>query len=287
MEPLLVFEREHNREEVPPGFNAATIRLDASLASPLKWDLEELDMGLKVLFDIDFGPLAKPLSHAGQFQALRLALDHFRDEVWPRFRDVCIGAILHKTTLTFPQCQEESLFFRRDAYVDYFELLASALPDPCEPYLLFDCEEVADPFLFSLLTLQDRFLRFNVGFRKSPLITSSLTWKEGKGLGGYIGRVLPSTMPTLPSIGILLPPYREALPDKLPHLEEIMNELKKKNLEFKTISEEFLTMEWEGLDTIITTRKTVPLPVQRALDGFAAASGTVISGMSLIDGKTE
>src|SRR5262245_29754909 len=103
---LITFERLHNQEMIPERFSSATVLLDASPTSLLKWDeaiesAEELIRnGLRVLFDFNL-EFHKPFSHSGQFQTYSFALTHFRETVWPKFKNNCSGVILCRSSLAF------------------------------------------------------------------------------------------------------------------------------------------------------------------------------------------
>lgn len=297
-EPLIAFERLHNKEEVPEGFSAATVLLDAHPSSSLKWDkaLESaedlIQRGIHVLFDFDV-KLAKPFSHSGQFQTYALALTHFRETVWPKFKKQSAGVILCRSSLAFDKyflwgqqemntLAERALpsdlqpLFYRDIMVEYFTLLASNLPDDCPVVLLFDCQEIKEPWLFSLLTSQDSFARFRLGLASAPFATNAICWKDSSATGDYIGRAHNPTEPTATTVGVLLPISGQLEKVQPSRIKKTIDSLLAQHIPFKIISEEFLTMEWEGLDTIILCHDKPSLPLQRALDGFIAASGNVI-----------
>jgi hypothetical protein len=302
-EELIVFERIHNQEEVPEGFSAATVLLDASPTSSLKWDEalqssdEIIQKGHRVVFDFDVRP-SKPFSHSGQFQAYGFALTHFRETVWPKYKEHCAGLILHRSSLAFDKdflwsrqekeemtqmTPDELLFCCRDRLVEYFSLLASHLPDDCPAILLFDCQGVQDPALFALLTVQDRFPRFRLGVQHAPFPIHAASWGDSSSGKDYIGRTYAPTERPPATVGLLLPPFEEVEKVNKARLKNIIDNLLKEQISFKIISQDFLTMEWEGLDAIILSHSDLSTPLQRALDGFRAANGVVISEKMCID----
>lgn len=297
-EELIAFERLHNQEAVPEGFSAATVLLDVSPTSELQWNeainsgKELIAKGYQVLFDFDLR-LSKPFSHTGQFQAYSFAFTHFRETIWPEFKEHSAGIILSRSSLALDKhflwggkeqetrveqkISETALpFFCRDMFVEYFSLLVLQLPDDCPVTLLFDCKEIEDPALFALLTAQDRFPRFRLGVQNAPFAIHALSWQDNSSSKEYIGRHYhPAEKPSA-IVGVLLPTHEQLEEANRHRLQKNIDHLLKNNIPFKTISQDFLTMEWEGLDTIILSHNNPSVPLQRALDGFSAAGGNVI-----------
>lgn len=90
--------------------NAVVIRLDGQTKSELNWN-EELaladkliEKGYKVLWSIDLGlfnRLPFSLLNKSQLMTLSIAIEHFLDNVWPKYDDQTIGIILYQGTLDF------------------------------------------------------------------------------------------------------------------------------------------------------------------------------------------
>jgi hypothetical protein len=268
---LIVFERVSNQEAVAAPYTAATVLLDARSSSSLNWDeaiasAEQLiEQDVRLVFDFDLG-LSKPLAHVGQFQAACFALTHFRETVWQRFKAHTAAAILARSHLNLID----------ETATEFFTLLASHLPDDCPLLLLFDCHEVKDACHFALFTTQDRYPRFRLALKEVPFATDAITWADAPCRGDYVGRQFVRGEYTPATVGILLPTIDQYEKINRAHLKKTIDILLETKTPFKIIPEEFLTMEWEGLETIVLTHNSPSLPVRRALDGFIAASGKVV-----------
>jgi hypothetical protein len=126
-------------------------------------------------------------------------------------------------------------------------------------------------------------LRFRLGVQHAPFAIHALSWKDGSSAQDYIGRTYIPTERAPAVVGILLPAFGQPEKANKARLQKTFNYLLKKQIPFKIISQEFLTMEWGGLDTIILSHNSPSVPLQRALAGFTAASGNVISDDSSLE----
>jgi hypothetical protein len=93
------------REDIPPGFDAVTIRLDGRVKADLDWKGAQkeaqraIEHGYTLLWDIQLGlfeGLKQPLVNQSQFLSLALSLEHFRDSLWKEFQAHTIGASLYR-----------------------------------------------------------------------------------------------------------------------------------------------------------------------------------------------
>nr|MBA3816787.1 hypothetical protein [Parachlamydiaceae bacterium] len=110
--PAIIFDALKLDEEVPFGFNAVRIPLDATLKSDLNWKLERtaaekyIHQGFRIFWDIQLGigrpnGLAFPLTNHSQFLSLSIALEHFRDTIWKDFREKTVGLCLYRGSADF------------------------------------------------------------------------------------------------------------------------------------------------------------------------------------------
>lgn len=179
--PFQVFQAESLAEEIPEGFNAVEIELDASLLSKLEWTSQKsaaasrISKGFKIFWKLNLGlfdGLHYPVGNSMQFQSLCLALEHFRDSIWPMFKDNSLGASLYSGSLDFTQnfqwdseqeqnweewlkektCVEKPSKYGRLARLycgwvtaEYMNLLATRVPDGCRLFALLDANAIADP----------------------------------------------------------------------------------------------------------------------------------------------
>lgn len=272
---LKIFERINPQEPIPNGFTAATVVVDARPASSLSWKseinaAEELVKGgYKVCFELDFGlfgPDFKGIANQGQFQTIVLALDEFRNRLLTPFQQHVEAVILYRSRTPFSSLEE------RDIQMDYLDLLRQELPDELITLLLFDCTTLQDPYTFARLFSPDRFNIFTLALTNAPLLLSCACWNSGNALLGYVGRDLASYTPHTCSKAILMPRFTSDALSTRPLLETLAT----KNEPFKIISEDFLALEWDGLDELYIQKSSLAATSLRMVDGFIAAGGVVI-----------
>lgn len=107
---LLIYDAASATEQVPAGFNAVTIKLDASLKSDLSWKSipeeaeKRISQGLRIFWELDLGILGglrKPLHHRSQFLSFSLAVEQFKEKIWNRFESSTAGISLYRGTADF------------------------------------------------------------------------------------------------------------------------------------------------------------------------------------------
>ena len=307
---LIAYESNTDDEKIPTGFTCVTCSLDGSLRSNLHWDkaLQRarglIESGYKVLFDLDLGlfkKLSLPLKSAVQFQALALAVDHFQKEVVEKFHEHMTGVIVLRSNLLFQrelqwdegleesyqlwlkekhrEASEASLsLFCRNVVVEYLELLIDHLSPNIVPFVLVDASCVSSPLLFAQLTASDCYKRLQLAISE-PLFQQGYTsWQKGSEFLGYIGKNLPTNIcePVEPTTGIVLPAYDVVEPSAYNGLEDRFLELLEKREPFKVISEEYVTTEWSGLDSLHVCLSGISKNGRRKLAGFEAAGGHII-----------
>ncbi len=257
---LAIFDRQTNNEPIPEGYTAATLRLDARPQSSLNW-LEEykeakalVAAGYKISFELDLGLDFRP----NLYQTHALALDEFCKRFLQPFHNECASIILLRKEGIFSSVEE----------IAYLELLRQELPDDIVTLLLFDCKTLQDPYSFSCTFNQDRLCQFTLALANAPLLVPSLCWKEGNGLYGYIGRNIGAYAPQEVSCGLIVPRSTTNSESLKPYLSTIQEP-------FKLISEDFLPLEWEGLDELYVKEDLLAATSLRTIAGFEATGGIV------------
>ncbi len=272
---LAIFDRKTAYEALPKGYTAATVYVDALPSSSLVWKeaIEQAEAlindGYKICFEIDlglFGPNFKGIANQGQFQTLVLALDEFRGRLLARFEKHIEAVILYRSNATFTSIEE------RDIKMDYLDLLRQELPDDLVCLLLFNCEDMQDPYTFSRIFSPDRFCLFALALQSAPLLFSYCCWNKGTSMQGYIGRDSSFHKPQSCSKALMMPRFCNDAEQTKPLLEALIA----RNEHFKIISEDLLALEWEGLDILYMPKSGIALTSLRMADGFTAAGGTVV-----------
>jgi hypothetical protein len=311
-----VYESPVLFDKVPEGFTAVTIPLHARMSATLDWSaaLDKArtwqKKGLKLLFDLDLGlfhHLDHPLDSKTQFSSLRLAVQELQKHISAEFKEATLGVIVARSTLLPPpelalsqtgtlqfeewlqehKCissTETKALFWHAVIADYLELLTEDLEESVAPLLLVDCQGAASfPLLFARVTHKNPSDRVKIALKNPLFMQNTPIWQTGKDSSGYIGCDLTSYNQNLqsektPQIGVVFPQVIDPEEDKEAFLglEDTLISLLKKDEPFKILSEEFLTSEWEGLDTLIVTPLVQKRSV-RKLKGFEAAGGHIIS----------
>lgn len=270
-----IFDRITNQEPIPAGFTAATVVVDAKPASTLCWQDEVIaaksliENGYRVCFELDlglFGPEFKGIASQGQFQTIVLALDEFRNRLLTPFQEHVEAVILYRSRTPFSSLEE------RDIQMDYLDLLRQELPDDLITLLLFSCDTLQDPYSFARLFSPDRFNMFTLALANAPLLLSCCCWNTGKALLGYVGRDISNNTPQKCSKALLMPRFTSDAQS----LQPLLNELVSKKECFKLISEDYLALEWDGLDELYIQKSSLGATSLRMVDGFVAAGGVVI-----------
>lgn len=286
------------------GLDAVTLYLNGRVESDLDWRKshqeaqQAVEKGFRLMWEMDLGlfhALKQPLIHQGQFLSFALALEHFRDFIWPEFGSNTIGLSLFRGNADFSYAfpwdlqQEENLaewlrehqfselaslslaclqqhpvgkrllpLFCRDVAMEYLSLLAARLPDAIPLYLSLDVTSYAnDPLGQVQLLHPERFDRFHLILK---------------------GATLPlQLMGDEPSMGIYLPSLNCCQDFHYQGFEEVIAILREKRLPFKLIAENQLTLQWAGLDFLFYFSSGLSVQGKRKMQGFCAAGGTPIA----------
>lgn len=290
-------------EEVPAGFNTARIALDGRMRTHLDWRnaIEQAETyrqrGLKLLWDLDLGLFTRlplPFANETQFRALALAVDHFLNDLWPKFMDDTLALNIYRGSADFsqgfPWCHERQEAFQdwlgnsrsdtllarrlfcRETCVQYLEFLIGGFPATLQPMLMLDAHFLGSAAEAAQLLAREKLSRFVTAVRGGLLPIRELSWEGSLTEFGFVGRKKSSFQPIEVRLGICVnPDYVE------PGIAQALEEAVKKKIPFRILSETYLTSEWEGLDEIVVG--SVSAEGQRKLQGFIAAGGVVLQSI--------
>lgn len=169
-------------------------------------------------------------------------------------------------------------FFCLSTALDYFEILSAQFPSDLLPYVLFDLHSIDSRLQAFQLLEKEAFDFMQVGLKNAPFaMPHAVGWQTKSFLNGYIGKesLDYTPLPYEPTLGVLVPSKPLLDPKKLKE-----GELQLKDYEaqepIRFVSERLLTMDWQGLDTLLVF-EILP-ETKRKLEGFIAAGGQVVYG---------
>lgn len=257
--------------------NSVTILLSASLKDDLNWNAQKLEakkaieQGFSVFWELDFGLCNHAFCpyESAHFLSYTLALDQFIKECWKEFEPYTIGISLYRGKIYPPIKHSEKLlhffeeflqdfkgdFIREDLFAlfcvnlfsEYLHRLASFLPENLSPYCLLDLSDIASQAKVAQYLCKRRFEHFQL---KEPF---------------------SKTMPT--SLGICLPVDEKLDVHALKLLDLTIENLLKKKINFRTMSEESINEQWDGIEELIVFPHLLTSQGKRMLLGFEAAGG--------------
>lgn len=251
------------------------ITIDASITSSLDWQSsikiahEAQNQAHSIIWDFDCGlfeKLVEPLDDEAQFLTLELACQLFKEKIYPYFSNQ-VGIILFRGDLSqncrfftdndfdlwLEEKQWQSLkndlfikkLFYRDQYLHFIKLLSAGLPDELNIYI-----EHTTHFANAA---ENAYFFSQAAFEHIQLINHPIEIAH-------------------PKMGIAVP----EMPQLLDQLNQVMDYFKNNEIAFKTIPEQLLTQEWDGLDTLVVFSSSISAQTKRKLMGFCAAGGTLI-----------
>lgn len=281
--------------------NAVVISLFSAVDSDLYWEeaLEQAsqleDQKIIWKFDFDLQKQTLVLTDQRSFQSFKLALSHFKKEIYPRFQDQSLGAILYEGIFDFASyfpwtdVLERNFFdqfedsaetdmdwfkkcFWTRSFVDYFRMLSYELPDSMAAILCFDCPENN---LFSEsyhLFSKEYFEHFLLAVRGGAVPFEALCWEKGEShLGFYDAKYFESGQAM---VGIVFPEQPNS--SELKVLNRLILKLINEKGSFRILEERFITEKWDGLNVIFSFKEMSSFMITRALQGFQAAGGMSI-----------
>lgn len=258
------------------------ISLPCRPSDSLDWEIPEVSGQIIWRFELGLEDLYFPLEDEMRFESLRLALEKFSREIWPKFQDRTQGVILYQGTADFslkflwterqetnwslwlqerPNGSEKHLkrLFCADAFVHYFQMLSYRLPDELPAYLFLDGSGIGTLAERHHLVSKGRFEHFQLAVKGIPNFRG-LDW-SGEKLGDEA------------LVGVCFPEEEICDQKTLEKIDELM---KKISGEFRVIHEPFLTEEWDGVDVLHVLKEAIGSRGERKLMGFKAAGGKVI-----------
>lgn len=264
------------------------IVLDGKIHSSLDWS-KEIDLAHKAISEgtplfwyLDLGlfkELKAPLSDKLQFSSLSLAIDQFYDKIWTQFGDKSCAVSIYQGSGRFDQLFEwdQSLLFEYEGWkselnemeftesegkqifaahraFDFFELLSNSVPEDPLFSVEIDGSEITSLFL--------------LGQTLSSEISQNIKVILVNGMAD-----LQQDSP----IGIVLPEISHVTKKGQNLWEKVSQEMVKRKIAFRILSETFIINKWEGLDFLLVDPQTLSPSGPRKLQGFSAAGGEVIT----------
>lgn len=311
-----IFESHHSEEPVPVEFNAVCMTLDGRMVSEMDWKeqrkaaLRAVEQNLKLFWILDLGifsDLGWPIADETQFQALALALKHFRDTLWEEFKADTIGLCLYRGEGDFskgypwdPQQEEnyhkwlqkhqvpEQAYFKRlfcyDVAGEYLELLARGMPDTMQIFAMLDIGSIENPMEIAQLISKERFEKIHLaikGIESYPL--PGFAWQNGRATAGFIGRRVLHVVEEKVNLAVCLPETEIALVAYQVEMEAAFARLHENGIPYKIIPEANLITEWDGLDYLIFSPSGLSAQGKRKLQGFCAAGGIAVSTGQMLE----
>ncbi len=259
--------------------NIIKIQLPCRPSDDLNWakQIDEaacaIESGSKILWEFDLGLNIPyfPLEDELRFQTNGRALTAFQAQLWNRFQESTVGAVLYRGSADLNQFfywserqsdnwikwkedrpETDELHLRRlfclEAFVHYFQMLAHQLPDELPLILHLNATGLGTQAEIYHLMLPERFEHFIL---------------EIKGLSEV----------EKARLGVCFPHDLRCSSLALSRLNALFQGLK---MPFKPISESLMIELWEGLDFLYVLSDAVSTQGRRKLMGFSAAGGTVV-----------
>lgn len=304
-ERLMLFDGGYEHQAVD-GFAARRIPLPATLYDRLDWQasykIAELAMsrGERVVWDLDLGlfnRLPLSLNDEGQFRACALAVEHLLKEIKAHFLEATLGVCLYRGNgdmrRGFPwevgggteegidgNGEYKHLITCRDRCWDFLRQLVVNWPDSLPLFATLDMRRLS---LFTQLMLlhRDQLAHFCPIVRGVSALWRfpHLGWEEASESGALSRQQIAPYRDEEPLQQGLLVPSEPIDPKLYAAWEAALLNIEQQSIPTRILTESSLTAEWDGLDRIFVPPE-VSLPTKRALQGFIAAGGEVVSLMT-------
>lgn len=222
----------------------------------LVWEIEESAEPIFWEFDLGWELDPFPFLDSLHFAALQLGLSQFATQVWPKYREKSVGALLYRGDIP-PCCSVDE----REQLALYLQMLSHALPDDLPLFLHFRGGQGGSWTRTHQFLSGEAFPYFSLLVENVPHWRGAL-WKGD----GWI-------QPFLPERALCLPTDPYCKEDVVATLDRWMG---KAPWPFRVIPEMFLTEEWEGVDTLYYLPSAVSEQGKRKLSGFLAAGGEAV-----------
>lgn len=274
-------------EAFQEGYNAVVIELDGRLTSDLNWEesLTSAEAFPAVVWKLNLGLDIASFTFSDElpFRSFQLALSHFNEMVWPRFKEKTMGLIIYEGDAdleeTFvwnevlKESYEESTYpsmrlFCLSTLSEYLHQLIATLPDELLIFAQFDASSVTDPVEQAHLFSKDFFPHIIPAVKGGQLPQFGLRWQEGKTRGGFIGSgPLPDVAPYETTCGFVLP--------EAPDFGKVKEAIEKMMQPYRLIDELVLAESWDELEEIFVKEELLSPLGKRKLKAFEAAGGCV------------
>jgi len=281
------------KEEKEKWSNGTLIRLPASLQDDLQWEEsialaeERKREGDVLLWEIDLGLASYSFNpeDSAAFYSFSLAVEQFSKQVFPSFADSTFGVVLYRggfhPELSFPAThwepgEDPSLFCAR-SFAEYLHRLVSFLPESVLPFAMFDLSSIPSAARQAQLFSKEKFEHTHLILKRARFPFFGMTWEEGESAQGWVGKEpVKQGNTAAPSLGLYLPSDEKIDASVLELLDAKISALQKAKTPFRILSEEKLTEQWDGLDTLLVPEKAISQTGKRKLLGFAAAGGELV-----------
>jgi hypothetical protein len=291
------------------------IYLDGQMSSKLDWNTaikhaeKAKAEGRMILWQIDLGLFSElqfPLSDQTQFLSLCLALEHFRDQIWPHFQDHTEGLCLYKGSPDFTHLipwekvlennliswikeiyQTEESFNADTGYqIKSFQSLNKEVllsQDKGRDLLALFARDTAAEYI-GLLTTRvpdglQAILEFETKQIENPVLGLQLMAQDRYpriAIRDLDGSFLQTAKEDV-KLGVCWPQMEKKRFSHYQGFHQALLKLKEKQVSYRLIPEVYLTSEWDGLDELIVCPEGLSPQGIRKLQGFCAAGGTILS----------
>ncbi len=272
--------------------NVSFIPLGGKLDASLNWKKElevareAVSQNKQLIWDLELGlfsTLKCGLSEQGQFMSLSYALEFFRTEIWPEFKDFSLGVSLYQGPFPFNgseaalqelrwafeewlERREETPFLKRyffhKTFCDYLNTLATLLPDEAVAFIKVQKNTLSfEEILY--FSSKEFFAHFQV-------LLDPLFLEEVKGILPSLIHVNSKKI----TRAVLLPSVELEGEIAWRKIESLLSQISDP---FLYLTENQLTHSWDGIDELFVFSQQLSPQAERKLKGFCAAGGSVLS----------
>ena len=156
----------------------------------------------------------------------------------------------------------------------YLHRIASMIRSNIEIYAFFDFD-CADNLSVLQYISNERFPYIRLGLKSCNLPTLGLNLCSGSMLGVSLG-VNRKTTDIIPNIGLVFPSDQKLNFKVWNFYSSMVNKLVEKGVPFFVLYEDFMTENWQNLDTIILHSSICDHQMKRKCFGFSAADGRIV-----------
>lgn len=265
--PFVLKAYNGTQHTLPEGFNSRVITLPMGLSHPLKWPHQEeearlaKEQGAYLVWELDLGPFSS--QDSGQILSFQLALEHFKDTLYPQFEESSIAIILYKGLW---EAEQKEL-------LPFFHSLLSVLPDHLLPLFLLEngCTSPGESLRYFSPELLAPFFFAS----KTPSPYPHLGWNKGNSpLGYFASHPQPEAVSQKIVDAVVIPSFE--IEEKWVW-EQIATTLQSLTFAYRLIPESLLTQEWEGVERLHLFPEHLGPAGKRAVQGFLATGGEITS----------